>query len=209
MASLSNATPTQLADLMFRSGFPENTPSSNAFRMLAHSPSIGSAVLRTAHAILTDTDLQPGFRELVTLRIAHRCNGRYVWVQHAAIARSVGVSDVMIGALERGEGLVGLLGDRGRAAFALADELVDSCRCTDATLQSVLELFSPREVVELLVLIGHYRMMCLLMTALDIEVDSPFGVKVLEILRDTGELQDLGHNGRRRDQRRNHERNRS
>src|SRR5215470_5289236 len=140
MARFSYAAPTQFADLMLRSGFPENTPSSNAFRMLAHSPSIGSAVLRMAFAILNDTDLEPGLRELVTLRVAQRCNGRYLWVQHAAIARSVGVSDPVIAAVERGESLVGLFGDRGRTALALADELVDSCHCGDATLQSALEL---------------------------------------------------------------------
>jgi len=195
MGRLSYAAPTQFADLMLGSSFPENSPSSNAFRMLAHSPSIGSAVLRVAHAILTDTDLEPGLRELITLRVADRCNGRYVWVQHAAIARSVGVSDLMIAALERGEALVGLLGDRGRTAFALADELVDSCRSTDATLESVLDVFSPREVLELLLLIGYYRMMCVLMTTLDVEVDSPFGVKVLEIVRNTVARQGLVHNG--------------
>lgn len=101
----------------------------------------------------------------------------------------------MIAGLERGETLTGPFGNRLRAAFTLADELVESCRCSDATLQSVLEAFSPREVLELLLLIGYYRAMCVLMTTLDVEFDSPFGVKVLEIVRNTVARQGLVHNG--------------
>jgi hypothetical protein len=43
--------------------------------------------------------------------------------------------------------------------------------------------------------IAYYRMMSVLITTLDVEVDSPFGVKVLEIVRDTVPVQDLGDNG--------------
>ena len=45
--------------------------------------------------------------------------------------------------------------------------------------------FSPRDVVELLLLIGYFRMICVIMTTLEVEVESPFGAKVLDSLRDS------------------------
>ena len=49
--------------------------------------------------------------------------------------------------------------------------------------------FSPRDVVELLLLIGYFRMICVIMTTLEVEVESPFGAKVLASLRDSAPVQ--------------------
>jgi hypothetical protein len=48
----------------------------------------------------------------------------------------------------------------------------------------VRNLFSPREDVALLLLIGYFRMTCGVMTRPEIEAGSPFGAKVLESVRD-------------------------
>jgi 4-carboxymuconolactone decarboxylase len=91
MARIHYATPAQLAELVHQSGLPKNTPPTNAFRMLAHTPAVSSSVLRVVLALLTETDLDPGLRELVILRVAQRCGGRYAWLQHVDIAAIVGV----------------------------------------------------------------------------------------------------------------------
>jgi hypothetical protein len=46
-------------------------------------------------------------------------------------------------------------------------------------------MFSPRELLELLLLIGYFRMICGVMTSLDVEVESPVGGKVLDLVRKT------------------------
>src|SRR5271157_4123811 len=115
MARLPYATPAQLADLLRQSGLPENTPATNAFFTLAHTPAVGARALQLILALLTETDLDPKLRELVILRVAQRCDGTYPWVQHVAIARSVGVSKLQIAALERGETPGDLFEDRERA----------------------------------------------------------------------------------------------
>ena len=66
----------------------------------------------------------------------------------------------------------------------LVDEVLANCRATDHTLALVRNLFSAREVVELLLLIGYFRMICVIMTSAEVEVESPFGAKVLDSLRD-------------------------
>jgi 4-carboxymuconolactone decarboxylase len=184
MARLPYTTTAQFAELIRQSGFPEQTPQTNAFRMLAHAPSVSASVLRLVFALLTETALDPELRELVILRVAQRCRGTYVWVQHVALARTAGVSDFQIAALQRVEPPAWLFSDRERTALGFADEVSDACRATDDTFRAVRELFSPREVVELVLLIGYFRMISGLMTTLDVEVEAPFGTRILDLARD-------------------------
>ena len=74
--------------------------------------------------------------------------------------------------------------------FAYADEVLDGPRSSDDTFAAVRELFSPRQVVELVLLIGYFRMVCSAMTTLDVEVESPFGAKVLDLVRDASDSED-------------------
>ena len=184
MTRLPYATPAQLAELIRQSGLPQNTPKTNAFRMLAHAPAIGASTLRLVLALLTETDLEPRLRELVILRVAQRCDGRYAWVQHASVAAIVGVSDAQIAVLERGETPNALFADRERTAFAFADEVLDTCSATDDTFAAVREIFSPTEVLELLLLIGYFRMICGVMNTLHVELEPSFGMKILEMVQE-------------------------
>jgi len=179
MARLPYATQTQFAGLLHRSRLPENTLAANAFRMLAHSSDIGASTLRLVLALLTETVVDPQLRELGILHAAQRCNGQYACVQHGAIARKVGVNDAQDRALERGE-TPRVLFKRERTALAFTDEVLDTCNIADATFAAAREMFSPAEVVELLLLIGYLRMICGFMTTLDVEVEPPFGTKVLD-----------------------------
>jgi|SRR5271165_6021793 len=185
MARLSYATSEQLAELMRESGLPENTPPTNAFRMLAHTPAIAASVLRLILALLTETDLNPRLREMLILRVAQRCDGQYAWVQHAAIAAIVGVEHEQIAALEHGAAPDGLFTDRERTAFIFADEVLDTCHATDRTFAAVRAMFSPSEILELLLLIGYFRMICGVMTTLHIELEPSFGAKILDMVRET------------------------
>ena len=180
MPRLDYATQKQLTNLLQQSGLSENTPSSNAFAVLAHSPAVGASALRLVLGFLTRTALEPDLRELIILRVVERCRGRYAWTQHVEIARTVGVNDLQIMALETGETPLALFTDRERTAFAFADEVLDSSRCTDTTFVAVQQDFSSRQIVELLLLIGSFRTISGLMTHLDVEVEAPFGVDILE-----------------------------
>ena len=184
MARLPYATTAQFEELMRQSGFPENTQQSNAFSILAHTPAVGGQALRLVLALLTQTELDPRLRELVILRVAQRCDGPYVWVQHVAIAASIGVNEPQIAALEQGEAPADLFADRERMALAFADQILETSHTSEDRLAPVRALFSPREVVELLLLIGYFRMVSGLMTTLGVEVESPFGLKILNQVRD-------------------------
>lgn len=185
MTRLDYATDVQLAELFLRSGLPNDVPPANAFRMLAHTPAVGAATLRLVFALLTETSLDPSLRELIILRIAKRCGCRYAWVQHVPIARGVKVGDAQIASVERRETPPDLFKDRESIAFLFVDEVLDTCCAADHTFAMMQVLFSPREIVEALLLIGYFRMICGVMTTLGVEVESPFGGKILDSLRDS------------------------
>jgi len=197
MARLPYAAVIQGTELMRQSGLPGSTPQTNAFLMFAHTPAVGAAVLRLVLALLTDTDLEPSVREMVILRVVQRCQGRHAWVRHVAVARNVGVCSAQIAALERGEAPAHLFAKRDCSAFALADEVIETSQATEETLADVLEQFSARQVVELLLLIGYFRMVCGVMTTLGVEVESPCGMELLTSVRDAarGRGQNNGRGG--------------
>jgi 4-carboxymuconolactone decarboxylase len=107
------------------------------------------------------------------LRISQRCDCYYAWTQHVAIACGAGVQEAQIAALEQGEAPPSLFDQRARAVFALADDILKNCRASDCTFTVTRNLFSRREIVELLLLIGYFRMISGVMTTLDVEVESP------------------------------------
>ena len=97
-------------------------------------------------------------------------HGEYAWVQHAAIAKTVCVIDVQIAALERGEIPLDVFNVRERITFVFADEVVDQAFATEDTFAGMCRMLSPREMLELLLLIGYFRMICGVMTTMGVEV---------------------------------------
>jgi alkylhydroperoxidase family enzyme len=86
MARLAYADSTHVEELLRLGGLPETTPSTNAFRIFAHAPVASAQTLRLVLSLLTETELNPGLREMVIMRVVQCCGCQYAWVQHAAIA---------------------------------------------------------------------------------------------------------------------------
>ena len=70
-------------------------------------------------------------------------------------------------------------------AFAFGDEFLDGCRAAYDTFAMVRDLFSPREQVELLLLIGYFRMTWGVMTTLHVPLEPSFGAKILDMVHET------------------------
>jgi 4-carboxymuconolactone decarboxylase len=157
----------------------------NVFRMVASAETAFKPWLRYGAALLAELDLDPALRELSILEVARLSGSEYEWVQHRAIAIGVGLLEEQIEALERGEGQ--RLGERERAVLAFTREVVGEVRTSDAALEAVRGFLSPREVVELLLVIGHYMAVARLAETTGIEVDDPAQLAVVEVAREAGE----------------------
>jgi 4-carboxymuconolactone decarboxylase len=181
MARIPYASPEQYDELMRNIRLPEDMARTNAFGMLAHAPAIGSSVLKLIHSILTAADLDFFVHELVILRVSQRTQAWYAWTQHIAIARAIGLSDAQTAALARGDAPEEVFSPRERVALAFTDELLEKPRVSDDTFSQVRDWFSTREVVELMITIGYFRMIGALLTSLDVELDPPRAEELLEL----------------------------
>jgi alkylhydroperoxidase family enzyme len=149
-------------------------PDLNVFKLLAHAHGTFDAWLRFGGSLLSDLALDDELRELAILRVARLTpHAEYEWVQHVAIARSVGATDAQIAALERDDPTAEAFSAPERAVLAFTTEVVRNARASDATLAALGEFLSPREIVELLMVIGQYMMVARVMATTHMELDEP------------------------------------
>lgn len=139
------------------------------FPLLHHHPGLFWGWLHFAARMMPWGRLPAAERELLILRTAWRCRSRYEWGQHVEIALRCGVSDAEIVAMARGEpaprpGMDLLL----RAC----DELLDAGWLADDTWQALHQRLRPRELIELMMLVGHYRMLAGVLISCGLPLDA-------------------------------------
>ena len=140
----------------------------NLFRMLAHSPPVLSGFTKLGGALLQDAALDPRLRELAIVRVGLLAGASYEVGKHTAIARAVGVSDAELAALEPTE-RCDALADPARAVIELTDELFGGVRATDAAMARIRRHLDDRQLVELVVTIGYYGLVCRVLETLGVD----------------------------------------
>jgi alkylhydroperoxidase family enzyme len=113
-------------------------------------------------------------REIVILRTAYRFDGRYEWAQHLEMGEAQGVTRPEMAAL--GDGAEGGLDAVAwsaleRAALQAVDDTAADGAVSDATWTALSEHMSDGELIELLMLIGHYLMLTTVLRSLRIELE--------------------------------------
>jgi AhpD family alkylhydroperoxidase len=163
----------------------EALPPLNIFRTLAHAETSLRPALRLGQAILTQQELDAVLRELAILRVAQLTGAQYEWVQHVAIGKAVGVTDEQVAALEHEDVEADCFDDRARLVLRLTTELVRDDGITEGGMAAARETFSDREIVELILTCGYYRMLAAVMRSVDIDLDEPAGTAVVDAGRET------------------------
>jgi 4-carboxymuconolactone decarboxylase len=158
----------------------EALPPLNIFRTLAHAETSLRPALRLGQSILMAQQLDARLRELAILRVARLTGAEYEWVQHVAIGRAVGVTEEQVAALERDDAEAACFDDRERLALRVTTEVVEDDGTSEATLAAARDVFSSREVVELIVAAGYYQLLAALMNSVDIDLDEPVGTAVID-----------------------------
>lgn len=121
--------------------------------------------------------LMPGGRlsrretELVILRVATARGSDYELTQHRLIGRRAGLTTEEVARVEAG-GLEGWSG-RERLLLEAADELLAGDDVSDTTWERLRQTLDEREVIELLMLVGHYRMLATALHTLRVAPDHP------------------------------------
>ena len=180
MARLAYADPSDVTQVM--RPFPPPLRNMNIGRMLSHAPPLVAPYYTTYAAVLRDVELDPKLRQLAILRVAERACASYVLAQHRPFARIAGLTDQQITA----SGVPGF--DSGcywsesrcfthvqRHVLAFTDAVIAGPRVSDGLFERIRNVLTPREIVELLLVIGWYWTACRLTTTLEIEPEPALG----------------------------------
>ena len=158
----------------------ERVPPLNIFRMMANADSAFRPWLRWGAALLGRLKLDPLLRELAILRVARLTpHAEYEWVQHVPIAQAVGASEQQVAALERDEPEANCFSPAQRTVMQFTTEDVRDAQASEKALAALKQTMSPREIVELLMVIGNYMMIARVMATTGMELDDPVGIEAL------------------------------
>jgi len=146
----------------------------NVYRAMAHCPQIGLYFLRLGNSILFKGTVPPSLRELAILRVGYINQANYEWTHHVPIALRVGVGKAQIDALHDWENS-GVFNGQERAVLQYTDEVTRNIRVKDDTFAALRSFLTEEGIVELTTTIGYYGMVCRILEALQIELESPSG----------------------------------
>jgi alkylhydroperoxidase family enzyme len=152
----------------------------NILRMVAQADSIFVYYLGFAGRLITQLELDMKLRELAILLVGKRTEADYEWVQHAAIARAIGIPQEQIDAVEADELTADCLDADAQVVLAFTAAVLERPKVDEDTFAAVREILTPREIVELMLVIGHYFMLARIITALEVDPDAPLGGAAIE-----------------------------
>jgi alkylhydroperoxidase family enzyme len=141
----------------------------NVFTTLARAPELFHAFIGFG-AAMRNGRLSARVRELVILRTAHAEGSRYEWTHHVPMARAAGVSDDELGRLQ-GPLDADAWPEGDGAVLAAVDELLRDRTIGDATWSALTARFDDAELIELILLVGEYRLLALALGALRIQLE--------------------------------------
>ncbi|WP_409182681.1 carboxymuconolactone decarboxylase family protein [Amycolatopsis sp. VS8301801F10] len=125
-------------------------------QVLARAPEVMKASGELGAYLLGQGKLHPRIRELAILRVALRCDAPYEWANHAPAALGGGATEAEISALSDPDASWPPEDD---AVLRAVDELCANVFVSDETWTALAATRDHAEIIEILFLVGYYRMM--------------------------------------------------
>ena len=178
---LAYPDPAHVAEVM--QDFPPALRQMRIGQTLSHAPTLLVPYYNAYGAVLQELELDPKLRQLAILRVAERAAAPYVLAQHRPLARMTGLTDDQIAAAGNRSPAGACFTYVQSLVLAFADEVVDGLRVSDVLFERIRKTLSPREIVELLLVIGWYWTACRLTTALELEPEHALAHGLVSMLR--------------------------
>ncbi|MGC4955398.1 carboxymuconolactone decarboxylase family protein [Actinomadura citrea] len=140
----------------------------NVITTLARHPELFRSWIGFGSMLLMNGTLGARDRELAILRTAHHRSCAYEWDHHRRVALDAGLTEDEIAALREDPDGHGW-SDDDRMVLAAADELHERGTVSDATWTELATRFGEHELIELVMLIGHYHMVAFTLNALRVQ----------------------------------------
>jgi AhpD family alkylhydroperoxidase len=154
-------------------------PQATVYRLLAHAQTVFPSLLSVVGAIQGQLELDPRLRQLAILRVAVATGCDYERVQHEVIAGIEGVTAEQVAALAAGRIDGPEFDEREQMVLRFVDEVLRDAGAGQQTTAAMAAAFSPREIVELLVVIGQYYATAMLLNTAALEPQPPLDPKAI------------------------------
>ena len=123
-----------------------------------------------SNALFTQIVIDSKLREIAILRTAKDCHSVYEWTQHVPAAKHVGVTSVQIAAIENWQS-AGCFSEVERLVLQFTDEVNANVKASRATVEALKRHLSAGEIIELLVIIGHWRQTASILETTEVELE--------------------------------------
>lgn len=142
-----------------------DAPPSVGHRLIANHPRLYRRWLALGSELLVKGGLPSDLRELAILRVAHNTDCDYERRSHRAAALAAGIPEAMLEDW-KGPGANACPDPRWELVIALADALHRSSTVDDLLWDRLSTLFTVEQILELLMLVGHYTTTAYILNAL-------------------------------------------
>ena len=137
------------------------------FGVLMHLPALADRVAALEDYFRFDAALPAVDRELVILAAAREMGARYAWVRHEARGREIGTRVEAIETV-RANGSLERLKPRERLLVEIVRALLRERRLPDELFTRALAELGRQQLIETVVLTGHYGLVALVVNGFDI-----------------------------------------
>ena len=151
---------------------PNGAPPLNIFATLVRAPGLYRRWAPFAGKLLAGGKLPARDREIVILRTAFRCKSAYEWGQHVSIAQTAGLTPAEIRGIGVGPA-ADHWSDHDRALLTAVDELCEAHCVSDTTWKSLAATYSEAQMIETLLLSGHYALLAGALNSCGVQTEQP------------------------------------
>jgi alkylhydroperoxidase family enzyme len=143
----------------------------NGLRTLLNLPDLFNGVMPYTNYLSLESSLLPRHRELLILRAAWLCASHALWSDHAARARSAGLSSADLQRVAEGADAKGW--DPFEATLLrLADQLFRNSSVTDETWRALSASYDEFHLMDAVETVNHFVMLSLLYNSLGVQPDA-------------------------------------
>jgi alkylhydroperoxidase family enzyme len=178
MAKISYPDPNKIPEPL--AGMLAAIPGVAATDMLAHSPVLAEHFLRLAHAQFSALELSERARELVILSVAAKVRCEFEYQQHIPISAAAGVEPALRQAIWDRTVDPTSVADAENVLIGFVTDVLNRPRVSARRFAALQRFYPPRQIVEILQLIGFYWGFGRMCTVLDIEVQTPTSLDAFE-----------------------------
>lgn len=142
------------------------------FTTLVRHPDLCEAFLGFGRQLLAGGLLSGRVRELLILRTARNVGAGDAWARHVPLVRREGLDDADMARLTVDDDAGWT--DAERHLVRAADELHRDSRLSDQAWEALCVHWAPAEVIEILMLVGHYHMLAFFLNSAGVRPEPGF-----------------------------------